>query len=396
MKIGIDARFLTHPQTGGFKSYSTHLINALTQIDTANEYVLYVDRAAPRGAAWASSPNNTVRVVPGDVPLMGMPWREQVHLARMAARDRLDLFHAPCLTAPLRLACPLVVTIHDMIWHTPPAAQALGLKRMLMARYYQTVPRLAAQRAAAVITISQAAKQRIVAELGLKPEQVTVTYAAAGPDFGHIKDEQRLSQVRQRFALENGYILAIGSADPRKNMATLIAAYSRLPQALQARHPLVIVWTHSLLSEQMAHLVDSLGLGNCIRFVQSVSNEELCSLYNMAALFVFPSREEGFGLPLLEAMACGTPVIAADNSSIPEVAGDAAVFVDAEDAPAMTSVITAILTDTARRRGLIERGYQRAAGFSWARCAEETLSIYQAVGLAKRSPLPGRALSTGA
>lgn len=397
MKIGIDARFLTHPQAGGFKTYSTYLIEALTRLDSANEYVLYLDRDAGRGPAWLAERNCTLRVIPGDTPLVGMPWREQVQLARAAARDRLDLFHAPCLTAPLHLGCPLVVTIHDMIWHTPPAkpVRALGLKRALMARYYQTVPKLAVQRAAAVITVSQAAKRRIVAELGLQPEQVTVTYEAAGPVFGRMAGETAAARIRQRFGLERGYILAIGSADPRKNIATLITAYGQLPQPLQARHPLVIVWTHSLLSTAMAHLVARLGLAERVRFVQGVSDEELCGLYSLAALFVFPSREEGFGLPLLEAMTCGTPVIAAGNSSIPEIAGDAALLVDAEGAAEMAAAMTALLTGAAQQRDLIARGYRRAAQFSWQRCAAETLDVYQAVYLAKRPLLPNRALSTG-
>lgn len=399
MKIGIDARFLTHPQFGGFKTYTTNLVESLLQLDTANEYVLYLDRTAPHGAAWGGKPNCSVRIVSGDAPLVGMPWREQVQLVRMAARDRLDLFHAPCLTAPLRLGCPLVVTLHDMIWHTPPQpgqARSQGLKRRLMGWYYRTMPKLAAQRAAAVITVSQAAKRSIVAELGLAPEQVAVTYEAAGPGFGRIDDVQKLAQVRRRFGLAQDFILAIGSADPRKNIATLITAYSHLPQALQVRHPLVVVWTHSLLSEQMAHQVESLGLSERVRFVQRVSDEELACLYTLATLFVFPSRYEGFGLPLLEAMACGAPVVAANNSSIPEVTGDAAILVAADDAPALAAAVTTVLSDASQRRGLIERGYMRAASFSWARCANETMQVYQEVCLAERRKLSDHILSTQA
>ena len=380
MKIGIDARFLTHPQPGGFKTYSENLIAALAKLDNENEYILYVDRPPTHGCKIPASANFVSRVVPGLLPVMGMPWREQVGLASQAAKDRIDLFHSPCLTAPLRLACPLVLTIHDMIWAFPgefPQNGARSLQRKLMEWYYRLVPRYASKRAAAIITVSHAAKESIIEHLGLDAEHIFVTYEAANQCFRQVKDEQRLEAVRRKYGLPLDFILAIGSADPRKNINALIQAYSLLPQELQEKHQLVIVWTHSLLADELSRKIEALGLEKCIRFLQQIPTDDLVLLYNAASLFVFPSLYEGFGLPLVEAMACGTPVVAANNSSIPEIVGDAALLVGDNDLRVMSTAITHVLEDKSARERLLHYGRIRANEFSWEKCAGETLEVYK-------------------
>lgn len=381
MRIGVDARFLTHPQPGGFKTYSENLIAALTELDAVNEYLLYVDRRPAAGLPLLDRPNVAVRVVAGTLPVVGMPWREQVGLAWQAARDRLDLLHAPSLTAPLFPGCPLVVTIHDMIWRFPEQfaqGKAAG-KRQLMQSYYRYAPAAAARRAAAVLTVSHAAKADIVAQLGLPPERVTVTHNGLKPIYRPIADRGPLVDLRRRYDLEMDFILAIGSADPRKNLVTLLHAYAALPAELRQRYQLAIVWTHQLLAAGLAEQAAALGIADRLRFLQRVSDADLALLYNAAGLFVFPSRYEGFGLPLLEAMACGVPVVAADNSSIPEIAGDAALLVPAQDAAAMSGAMAQVLNDVAVQEALIRRGVARAAHFSWARCARETHAVYEQV-----------------
>lgn len=382
MKIGLDARFLTHPQMGGFKTYTTNLVTALMRVDSSNRYVLYLDRASQEIEAWFDLPNVQPCIVPGTTPAIGMPWREQVGLARQAARDHLDLLHAPCLTAPLRLPCPLVMTIHDMIWYFPErfsSAKPSGFQRQVMAWYYRTIPELMARRAAAVITVSQAAKASIVEHLALSPERVFVTHEAASACFHPLEDHEIQMRLRARLDIKSDFILTIGSADPRKNMATLIQAYARLPESLRSQYPLVIVWTHVLLSDQIRELTERLGLADCVHFLHGVSDAELVGLYNAARLFAFPSLYEGFGLPPLEAMACGTPVVAANNSSIPEIVGDAALLVDAQDAAGIAMAIEHVLTSPVLHAELAEKGKRRAGQFSWERCAAETTQVYQQV-----------------
>jgi len=380
MRIGIDARFLTHPQPGGFKTYTENLIASLARVDPENDYVLYLDRSPDPNAPLPRQPNFTVCVVPGTWPLLGMPWREQVGLARQAARDRLDLLHSPSLTAPFRLACPSVVTIHDMIWcfaERFSGRKPASSRRRLMDWYYRWTPKIAARKASAIITVSHASKDSIQRYLGVPSDRIFVTYEAASPIYRPVKDLGALAAIQRKYDLLPDSVLAIGSADPRKNIAMLVQAYARLPGELQARHMLAIVWTHRFLATSLEEQIAALGLRNRVRFLERVSDDDLLGLYNAAALFVFPSRYEGFGLPLLEAMACGTPVVAANNSSIPEIVGDAARLVDTESAPAIAAAITELLTNPTLRRTLVESGFKRAARFSWKQCARETIAVYR-------------------
>lgn len=380
MRIGIDARFLTHPQKGGFKTYSENLISALAEIDQDNSYMLYLDRPADQETKLPAQSNFEHRVVTGQKPLIGMPWREQIDLSGWAAKDRLDLLHSPCLTAPLRLKCASIVTIHDMIWYSPPKNSAKGsnsLKRNLMNRYYYFVPQYAARNASLIITVSQASKDRIVQILGIPEEKVFVTYEAANPMFHQICDSERIDAVRKKYNLSTDYIMAIGSADPRKNIATLVRAYAQLPAHLKANFQLVIIWTNLLIAEKLMELVNDLELKDQVRFLSQISNDDLVLLYNAASLFVFPSLDEGFGLPLLEAMACGTPIVAANNSSIPEIVQDAALLAEAHLPLSLSEKIVECLTEQSIRNTIIHNGLIRVNNFSWQNCARLTLEVYQ-------------------
>jgi glycosyltransferase involved in cell wall biosynthesis len=384
MRIGIDARFLTHPQKGGFKTYSENLISALAEVDQDNSYVLYLDRPAGQETKLPKQPNFEHRVVPDQKPLIGMPWREQIGLPRWAAKDRLDLLHSPCLTAPLRLQCASIVTIHDMIWHSPQKNSTKSpnsLKRKLMNWYYYFVPKFAARDADLIITVSQASKDCITRQLGIPEEKIFVTYEAADPIFHRILDSDLVGATRKKYNLPAKFIMAIGSADPRKNIANLVQAYAQLPVDLRAIYQLVVVWTHSLLAEKLMQQVSDLGLNGFVRFITQVSNEDLVLLYNAASLFVFPSLEEGFGLPPMEAMACGTPVIAADNSSIPEILGDGAILVTAGDPSKIANEINNVLSNENLKTDLVRKGTLRVANFSWKKCAEDTLAVFRQLHL---------------
>lgn len=381
MKIGIDARFLTHLQPGGFKTYTENLVHALARVDTENQYVLYVDRS-PEQRILPNHANFEVRVVPGLLPVVGMPWREQLSLPHQINKDQVDLFHSPCLTAPLRLACPLVVTVHDMIWAFPEEFSqnsSRSIQRKLMEWYNRLIPSYAIKRASAIITVSCAAKESITKHTGLSSDHIFVTHEAANPSFQQIKDAECIRSVYHKHNLRPNFILAIGSADPRKNISRLLTAYSLLSNQLKEDHPLVVVWTHSFLADETLRLVEHLGLKQNVQFLAHISNDDLTLLYASAELFAFPSLYEGFGLPLLEAMACGVPVVAANNSSIPEIAGDAALLFDAEDVEDISNAINRILTDDLLRSALSKKGLKRAAFFSWEKCAREAIDVYKAV-----------------
>lgn len=382
MRIGIDARFLTHPQHGGFKTYTENLITALAEVDSENEYVLYLDRQPSPQDRLPDQINFRHCVVSGTVPLFSFLWREQVALARRVGKDRIDVFHSPCLTAPMHLPCPLVITVHDMIWASPEyftGNNSWSLKRRLLDWYDYLVPKYAIREASAIITVSHASKKSIVELLGLQPEKVVVTYEAAGKDFRKISGQEHVEAVRKKYHLPSGYILALGAADPRKNIKTLIQAYGLLPETLREKYQLVIVWTHPFLANEISRQVDEMGLAHNVQFLRRIPNDDLVVLYNMASLFVFPSLYEGFGLPPLEAMACGVPVVAADNSSIPEIVGDAALLFNAQDVNGMSAVMHQVLTNESVKLRLQKDGLKRSEQFSWDKCGRETIAVYNSV-----------------
>jgi len=379
VKVGIDARFLTHPQAGGFKTYCENLIRAVAEVDSDNAYVLYLDRAPGEQTAIPRPSNFRYRIVPGRWPVIGMPWREQVSLPRAARQDRLTVFHSPCLTAPAWSPCPLVVTVHDTIWMFPERFRSgpSSLKRRMMERYSQWAGRSGVRRAAAIITVSHAAAADITAHLHVDAAQLFVTHGAAGPAFAPTTDPAALHAVRRKYDLPPRYLLALGSADPRKNLLRLVRAYAELTDELRESHPLVIVWTNPFLAEQITSLVASLGVSSQVRFVMHVPTADLVSLYGGATLFVFPSLAEGFGLPPLEAMACGAPVIASDNTSMPEIVGEAALLVDAASVHSIAGALREGLSNPTLRRQMVERGLRRASAFTWQKCARETIAVYR-------------------
>jgi len=379
MRIGIDARFLTHPQPGGFKTYTENLIMALSQIERENKYLLYVDREPSDSDLIPGTKNFEIKVVTGSLPMVGVPWREQVGLSRQATTDKIDLFHAPCLTAPLFLNCPLVVTVHDMIWAFPEKysrSGSLSIKRRLMEWYNYWIPKSAVKRATSVITVSESARESIVQYLDLPAAEIFVTHEAAGSSFRRTEDLNILAKQRSTQNLPDTFIMAIGSADPRKNMGTLLKAYSLISEDLRQKYHLVIVWTHSFLTGEFLSQLDKLHIRETVHFLRNVSNDDLGLLYNSASLFVFPSHYEGFGLPLLEAMSCGAPVVAANNSSIPEIVGDAALLFDAQDAAEMSGLMISVITNESMFQKLRTRGLERAVQFSWEKCARETVDVY--------------------
>ena len=198
-----------------------------------------------------------------------------------------------------------------------------------------------------------------------------------GGGYRPCRAVSKLKALRTHYKLPDSFILAIVSASPRKNASGLLRIYAKLPHTLRDRYPLVMVWTHPLLQASIKEDIRRLGLTDCVHFLTRVPDEDLVLLYNAATLFVFPSLYEGFGLPVLEAMACGTPVVASNLTSIPEVAGDAAVLADPRDENAFARALIHVLTSSERQRALAEAGLRRARQFSWKCTAKQTLEVYQ-------------------
>ncbi len=371
MKIGINA-FGVGTGGGGIETYVSNVIRALAEVDHSGDYTLFLQPPLPRAP------------VPGAERMRRMvvrthygPIRVPFASALALARSRVDLFHVQNV-APLLCPTRIVITLHDIAYERYPRFLPADMVSTLRRRVPPTL-----RRAAAIITDSEASKREIVAYYRVPPDNVTVALLAADPVFRPLGDEARLAGVRERHAFGEHYILFVG--DPlqgRKNVKTLVEAYVRLRRAGAIAHRLVLTGSRETLGSDIFAAVRAARREDDLVFTGRVSDEELVALYNGADLFVYPSFYEGFGLPPLEAMACGTPVVTSNVSSLPEVVGDTALTVDPFDVEALAAAIARVLHDHELRARLSAQGLARAASFSWEATARTILRVYhQTLGL---------------
>jgi glycosyltransferase involved in cell wall biosynthesis len=380
MRIAIDARPASHTQPGGFKSYTEQLLRALAHIDVRNEYFIYYDRA-PMHNFFNGNANFQSTIVKTRVPSLGVIWREQVAVTQQAKRNAATILHFTANTCAWQLPCPTVVTLHDVIfWEEHPTLRGIApaekIKRYSMYLYGRWAAKAGIRQARRLITVSQYSRQKILERFNIAPQHCVVVHNGLSEQFRPLT-EQALQLTRDKYPLHKPFILGMTSASPRKNGRGLLDAYQMLDPALRDQYELVLVLTHGLLKEQMTNLVAARGLSAHVRFFEHVSDDDLVGLMNLASTFVFPSLEEGFGMPPLEAMACGTPVVASNRSSLPEILGDAALSVDPTDTCALAQGITGMLTNASLAHEYRERGLKWAARYSWAKCAQETIQVYQ-------------------
>jgi glycosyltransferase involved in cell wall biosynthesis len=266
-----------------------------------------------------------------------------------------------------------VITIHDLAFLLYP--HFLTRKA---ARYYGLIDR-AVRRADHVIAVSEATKRDIVRLTGTPEHKITVIYEAADSVYAPIRDREVLERIHHKYHLPEKFVLFVGTIEPRKNLPTLIRAYKGLIDDYKAKADLAIVGKQGWLYDDVYHLVEELGLQQRVHFLGRVPAADLIYLYNASQMLVLPSYYEGFGLPPLEAMACGVPVIVSDTSVMPEVVGDAALRVAHEDIEGFTVAMQRLLTDDDLRADMIAKGHKRVKCFSWERAARETLAVYEKV-----------------
>ena len=274
--------------------------------------------------------------------------------------------------APPRASCARVVTVHDVSFLAYPEWFTARDLAVLNAGV-----RFSVRRAERVIVPSTHARDELIRLLGVPEQRIGVTPEAADARFRPLDDDQT-GPVVQRYGLERPFVLTVGNQQPRKNLGRLLQAWKMLAAAgHDGGCRLVIAGGHRGRRDDLASLAAALGLQQHVLFLGYVPHEDVPALYAAAEAFVFPSLYEGFGLPLLEAMACGTPVVSSNATSLPEVAGDAAVFFDPLDVSGMVTTIGALILDDGLRTALRERGLRQAARFSWKACAEATVSVYE-------------------
>ncbi|HEX6288541.1 MAG TPA: glycosyltransferase family 1 protein [Herpetosiphonaceae bacterium] len=371
MRIGFDATAIPHNRTGA-GNYIFNLVQALAQIDRSNDYAIFA-RPDHIGEFGIDQPN----VQFWGVDLTSRPVRlawEQVGLPWNIRRLKLDLLHSPHYTMPIPRLCKSVVTFCDMTFYLLPEMHSPS-KRM----FFQRMMRWSARHADRLIAISESTQRDVIRLLNVRPERIVATPLAASPDYRPLP-QTHVAPVCARYDLTPGqYIYYVGVLEPRKNIPALIEAYATI--AAEFPHvPLVIAGKKGWMYDEIFKRVVELGLEQQIRFLGYIPDDDVIPLYNGARVFVYPSRYEGFGLPVLEAMQCGVPVITTNVSSMPEVADGAALLVPPGEIPALAAALREVLTDDELARDLARRGLARAAHFSWRRCAAETLEVYQSLG----------------
>ena len=380
LHVLFDARML-HYRRAGIGQYAINLLRAMARTPEmgphsrvsvmqmrADRERIVRDRRFRRAAAW-TPPHNRF---------------EQVGLGAelLAVRPRPSLIHSPDFVPPRFRRFPAVANIQDLAFLKLPEVTLLTEESR---RYYGQVPR-AARDAEALIALSQSAKDDTVELLGVPPEKVAVIPAAAGPQFRPPADREAAQrEAARRFGLpapkEGGYILFVGTIEPRKNLPSLLEAYSLLRDRGNVRPlpALAVAGAEGWLYERAYRRMDELGLREAVRLLGSLPDEDLPLAYQGARAFALPSLYEGFGLPALEALACGVPVLASDAGSLPEVVGDAGVLLDPLDVDLWADMLEQVLLDPSLAQSLREVGPRRAAMFSWERAASATWRLYERV-----------------
>lgn len=367
MRIGIDARLIYYRQAG-IGQYIQSLIGGLAREDPPeqDEFVVLQHRKDTHHLTPASHFRRRSTWTPCHHSL------EQWTLPLEIWPLRLDLLHSPDYVPPFRRNCRSVITVHDLAFLQTPEILTTE-----SARYYGQIDR-AVRDAEGIIAVSHSTKRDMMNLLAVPAHRVTVVHEAANPVFRPLDDAAALNAVRKRYDLPERFILFIGTIEPRKNLPTLIQAYRLLREREGPGLPaLVVAGAKGWLFDSVFALVEQLDLVDQVLFTGGIPWVDVPALYNLAEAFVFPSLYEGFGLPPLEAMACGTPVIAADVSSIPEVVGEAGLLIDPNDAEGLSEALGRVLNDPALRQDLRQRGLARAREFSWDRAARETLAVYR-------------------
>ncbi len=298
---------------------------------------------------------------------------EQIRIPLALRRTRVDLFHAPHYVVPRLVPCPYLVTIHDCIHLRFPQY----LPNRLAPIYARTMMHVAARGARRVLTVSEASKQDILKYLHIPADQVEVIYNAPDARITAPPPPEDIARTRDRYLLTAPFILYSGNIKPHKNLDRLIEAYALLRRQGIEDHKLLIIGDEVSKYPNLRRQVHRFQLHQHVRFLGFVPDATLAALYRLAAVFVFPSLYEGFGLPPLEAMAAGTPVVTSNVSSLPEVVGDAALLIDPTSPPSIADALARVLTDPPLRADLVRRGLARAATFSWAQSAARVHEVYR-------------------
>lgn len=373
MHVAIDARYI-QDHFPGIGRYTYDVIDALTALAHDDLFTVLYDPSAHNTrydlAAWQGRDN--VRLVEARAAVLRVG--QQVVIPRLLAHHRPDVYHNPYYVVPYAALTPMVAMVHDLI----PELYPESLPSPRLSRLFRVLVRLTCRRAQMILTGSVSTAEDLHRLLGVPTERLATTPYGVDASFTR-RPAGEVDAVRQRLGLARPYLLYLGINKPHKNLVRMVEAWGTLPAAERGDVQLVLAGHEDPRYPETRQAVARLSLEGSVRILGGVANADVAPLYSGALAFVFPSLYEGFGLPVLEAMACGTPVAAADRSSLPEVVGDAGLLFDPTDIEALRDALRRLLADSVLRRDLAARGRARAASFTWERTARDTLTVYRRV-----------------
>lgn len=366
MKIGIDGRAASWYRGTGIGTYTYQLLKNLEEVDPANEYHLFWP-----GDDYDFLQRGPMMKIEEIGPKKDLFW-EEVHIPARLSEEGVEIYHIPQngIGLPRRKEAKYVVTIHDLIPYTMPETVGKGYLRIFL----NQMPRIM-EEADLIITVSEYSKQDILRYFNLPSEKVAVTHLAP-EDFYRPLPSDQVDQFLHKYRLQPGYILYVGGFSHRKNIRAIIQAFAKIKDQLPESYRIVLAGSAGRSTEELKEIIREKGLEDRVDFPGFIPVEEMAHLYNGAKLFVYPSYYEGFGLPPLEAMACGVPVITSNKTSIPEVVGDGARTVSPDDALILAEEMYRLLSDDTAWMEQRNLGFRRVAQYDWRKTAARTLQAY--------------------
>lgn len=370
MLIGIDARMYGGEQTG-IGNYIRNLTENLFPIDKKNSYVLFL--LEPEFSRYQISSPQIQKV---RVNARWYTWQEQIILPRVLHKIPLDLMHFPHFNAPLLYQGKFILTIHDITQNYFPG---LGLKAGLRRKIYRHVFAHNIKKARKIISVSHYTKKDILKNFPIPSPKIKVIYEGINPSFQKIEDQKAIANICQKYRITKPFLLYVGVLRDHKNVVGLIKAFLLLIRQFHLDLELVIIGKRDPRYLELNRFMIGKDIKSRIFFPGFVPEKDLILLYNAALIFALPSFREGFGFPPLEAMACGTPVVASQTTSIPEIVGDAALLFDPYNPADIAQKILHLYSRKDLQKKLIEKGFARTKSFLWAQCAQQTFKIYNQI-----------------